>query len=451
MREARGGAVGAALLLGGCRGEPSSAPLSAAADPVPFAVTTAAPPADGDAARALDDPAVQFPDATALWRGAIVRTCGPNAGVCHNNKQFPDLQSVAGFFATVNQRCNLIRDDPATIDNLCEPPGDSLVMGAFRTRIGHVSSPRGPDTVVVTVRDKIPPDARGAVAVERATPGISKVVLPIPGRALAEVSRDRSAVVLRTDVLRENPVDGLAAFLLPSDPKPGSHDHVEVGDPNGDGMFGADLGGALVKPGDPMKSYLFLRALAPLALGPGQELTNEIATPAEEAQMPIANFQYWDQQHALEALWCWISGLKPDASNAAAPIDYARCELSKVPRAVAQEEKEASFAYVYSRILQPKCIGPCHLQGTDAVTDLHMYDDPQKTWALLVGTLPDAGGGAQTALPLIARGDPPRSYLFLKVTQAHPAKGERMPLKEPLPKDDVDAIERWIRQGANAY
>jgi hypothetical protein len=200
-----------------------------------------------------------------------------------------------------------------------------------------------------------------------------------------------------------------------------------------------------------MKSYLFLRVLEPLALGPAQLLTNERAAQAQEAQMPIANFQYWDQDHALAALWCWITGLKADGSNAAAPIDYAHCDTSKVPHAVPQEEREASFATIYSRILQPKCIGPCHVQGSDAVTDLRMFSDPQKTWALLVGTMPRAGSVRQSSLPLIARGDPAHSYLFSKVTQARPQKGERMPPEEHLRKEDIAVLERWIRQGANSY
>jgi hypothetical protein len=399
---------------------------------------------------ALDDPAAEFPDATTLWRAAIIRTCGPNAGVCHNNKQFPDLQTVAGFLATPNQPCNSIREDPSTIDNLCEPPGDALVIGTtFRTRIGHVSSHPDTGTLVVTLHDRVPPEAREPMTIERTTPGISPIVLPVPPGAIVSVSIDPPALVMRTEVLKYP--DDLAAFLAPSGSKPGSRDHVTLGDPNGDGVFGADLGGALVKPGDPMKSYLFLRVLGPLALGPAQRLSNERAPQAEEPQMPIANFQYWDQDHALAALWCWITGLKADGSNAAARIDYAHCDTSKVPHAVPQEEREASFAYVYARILQPKCIGPCHVQGTDAQTDLRMYSDPQKTWALLVGMMPPAGSVRQRNLPLVARGDPARSYLFSKMTQARPEKGERMPPREPLAKEDIAVIERWIRQGANPY
>jgi hypothetical protein len=44
----------------------------------------------------------------------------------------------------------------------------------------------------------------------------------------------------------------LARISVPSS---GAADQVELGDPSGEGVFGATLGGALIKPGKPLLSY----------------------------------------------------------------------------------------------------------------------------------------------------------------------------------------------------
>ena len=84
-------------------------------------------------------------------------------------------------------------------------------------------------------------------------------------------------------------------------------------DPNGDGVYGADLGARLIRPGHPEKSYLFLR------------LTDPTAGPL----MPRANCCFWTKA-ALRAFYCWVAGLTPNGANARDPIDYASCPAGPV-------------------------------------------------------------------------------------------------------------------------
>jgi len=87
--------------------------------------------------------------------------------------------------------------------------------------------------------------------------------------------------------------------------------------------------GVAVKPGKPLDSYYMLRLVAPFAAG--QKNSNLAATTTPEPPMPIANFTHWDGRPSIVATWCWIAGLKPDGSNADAPIDYGRCDLNGLP------------------------------------------------------------------------------------------------------------------------
>jgi hypothetical protein len=283
--------------------------------------------------------------------------------------------------------------------------------------------------------------------------GLPEVVLALPASSvMAPHAGDRTVVLAYAPLTdpKGAPAPGgtMARFLAPPAFVPGDDTQVELGDPNGDGVFGADLGGALIKPGDPMKSYLFLRALSPLAVGPGQTATNVKAPASTEAQMPIANFQYWDVDHDMTALWCWISGMKPDGSNADGPIDYAHCDLAHMPAVVHQDGEATTFSSVYAGILAPSCGGPCHHAGNPYGTTLYM-PDPRDTYDTLLGV---RGGGPSEhmlGLPYVTRSDPTKSYLYLKLLGSPGIEGEKMPLGGALPQASIDAIQTWIAQGAN--
>jgi hypothetical protein len=48
----------------------------------------------------------------------------------------------------------------------------------------------------------------------------------------------------------------------------------------------------------------------------------------------------------------------------------------------------------------------------------------------------------------VVPGDPVASYLFEKISSDHPAVGMRMPPGQPLPADIIQAVRRWIADGA---
>jgi hypothetical protein len=70
------------------------------------------------------------------------------------------------------------------------------------------------------------------------------------------------------------------------------------------------------------------------------------------------------------------------------------------------------------------------------------------SWGNLVGrTAPESCGGT-----LVVPGDPSASYLYQKLTSAHPCSGTQMPAGEfgpqPLPACVVALVRDWITAGA---
>jgi hypothetical protein len=432
-----------AILIAGCTSQPQAEILDGGA-PGPYG---------GGGMLPIDSAASKYPDLRTFWSRSVARTCGPNNGVCHDNRQFPDMQTVSGLLDAVNARCNQIRQDPATVDNLCEAAGDQLTIGPWKSRIGRVIA--GATSLTVTLKDKIPKGTSGALAVVRARDGLPPVTFAIP--AAANVSASGSQVMLDRTVLadpKQAPGPGgtamapasMADFLAPAAYTPGDENQVQLGDPNGDGLFGADLGGAVVKPGAPMKSYLFLRVLSPLAVGNNPN-TSMTAPASMEAQMPIANFQYWDVDNDLTALWCWISGMKPDGSNADGPIDYAHCDTSQMPTPMHQGGEASTFSSVYAGVLQPRC-ATCHYTGNKMGTTFYM-DELQSTYDLLLGIRGSGPSENQLGLPYVTKSDPTKSYLYLKITGDPAITGAKMPLGGELPQSAIDAVQTWIAQGAN--
>jgi hypothetical protein len=281
---------------------------------------------------------------------------------------------------------------------------------------------------------------------------LAEVAFPFPADAVISAQQGAKTVTLDAAKLADpataaGPVDTLANFLNPSQFNPGDDGQVELGDPNGDGVFGYDLHGALIKPGDPLKSYLFLRVLGPLAVGPGQVLTNVMADPSESRpQMPAANQRYWDIDNAVVALWCWIQSMKPDASNADGAIDYDRCDLTGYSPPKHAGNEASTYTSIYQATLGPTCAGPCHHTGNGQGTTLFM-EDAQTTYDTLLG-IRGSGPSETMMFPYVTRGDPQSSFLYLKLTD-NPGVGARMPRGGTLSDDAMKAIETWITQGAN--
>ncbi len=416
-------------------------------------------PPTGAIVPTVDESQRKYPNVTTLWETTIYRTCGPNNGVCHQNKQFPHMEVGTSLLDGVNAQCNQLRNVKSTVDNMCEPPGDWLSINGVRSRIGTTNRVMDGTTEIldVIVKDPFPAGTPNTnVMVVRERPGASKIELPIPDWLLVSVSGNKASFNWKDISYRWHApgpaqatsgtfLGSMGAFLSPLQYiNAGDDQQVELGDPNGDGVFGAELGGFEIKPGDPMMSYLYLRIAGPLTHGGGEILTSMLQDQSVQPQMPIANFQYWDLDNALVSMWCWISGLEADGSNGLDDIDYAGCDLSAMPPVRRQGGEASTFSSIYSGIIVPAC-GSCHSAGGQAST--FVYTDEGKTYSALLGidgSKPTQGGG----MPYIKENVPEESYLFLKI-KGMASGGDRMPLAESLPASSITAIETWIRQGAN--
>jgi hypothetical protein len=258
----------------------------------------------GDTSLVNQQAAADYPTFRSLHEAVIAPTCGPRGGVCHNSKQFPDLHTPDNMLAAVGQRCNQLTEDPMAILDLCEPAGDRLLLqtgpdAGFSAPVGYVVAAGGVATL--TLHDPVPHSAAGVTGV---------VIRDIDADHHMEVAL--GAVVTTRAGAASIAIPDLGAlsaglqYFLTSPYMPGFAGQIRGGDPNRNGTFGHDLGGALIKPGAAASSFLVLRILG-------------VVLP----RMPLANGTLTAEQ--VYAIECWIEQMDADGSNADGPIDYGRC------------------------------------------------------------------------------------------------------------------------------
>ena len=58
-----------------------------------------------------------YPDLFALYAGAagIYRSCAANQGVCHNDKEYPNLATVGAITQIIGAPCNVTKERPRAI------------------------------------------------------------------------------------------------------------------------------------------------------------------------------------------------------------------------------------------------------------------------------------------------------------------------------------------------
>ncbi len=121
-----------------------------------------------------------------------------------------------------------------------------------------------------------------------------------------------------------------------------------------------------------------------------------------------------------------------------------------------------SFTKVYTTVLGPSCSNDyCHYSGVGIrYSALDMSSQVYAYWSLV--DQPCAGPGCSLMGTRVVPGDPDHSILYLKVSQAMPPCGARMPANPttlmnkgtsefsgtPLPDDQQQLIADWIADGA---
>ncbi len=107
------------------------------------------------------------------------------------------------------------------------------------------------------------------------------------------------------------------------------------------------------------------------------------------------------------------------------------------------EDNTVTFSQIQTLILDTNCaVSGCHLGG-GAPFGLDLSD------GVAYGNLVGVASGELPALQRIHAGDPDSSYVVWKIEGDLRIQGLRMPLGRPaLSQNDIDAIRKWITDGA---
>lgn len=366
----------------------------------------------------------QIPDGLTLQSAVVRRSCGPLNGVCHNQKEYPDLHTPANFLDSIGAPCNVQSGNPEGVFDRCERVGDRLEIGedGRRLEIGYV--------------DFIAPDGDGELIVSPTMPGLH---LHFKEKASMEHQGAwRTSKFIRTLVRSDRRVEDLSYASYTSRVHlfdEGRHVVLEVanyqvgtilnliavgieqGDLNRNGIYGArPIDGRtygpipLIDPGSPETSYLIARMRGFMRRDTPE---GEIIEEVPGTRMPLANQPF--NVPELLALFCYIEGLEPDEPPPplSSPIDYRNCSYAQDTSrldglALEGEPGDCGFETRIRRFMATNC-GGCHDGSQYAAGGLtligHDFFD-----RLLLPSIDDPLGR-----PLIVPGDPESSYLYLKV------------------------------------
>jgi hypothetical protein len=395
-------------------GEGDSGSTGEPADP------TGTNPADAFVEQARQD----FPTYLDLHEKVVTRTCSPNGGVCHNEKEYPDLHTPQTMLSMLDSPCNLAETEPLNLFDGCEPVGDELTFTTgsnttYSSEIGWIEF--GTDAMgvvsnaVVYLRDPIPnamlvPGQFESISLRRATDDGMLTVGAIDN----EISYAPGMVALQVNDYAALPA--AVQTLLESE--------VRVGDPNRNGVFGyTEDPYRLLLPGDPWKSYLLQRLQG-----------NVPGSPMPLANQPLSSPE-------IIAMACWIEGATTDeAASPYASIDYDNCEYA-ADFGETPTGSGATFSGHVQPILDARCAtAGCHgdtapAAGLALTADV-AYDNLMKASM----QNPDA--------PRVTPGNPTNSYLITKLT-GNGLMGMQMPLaSQPLSPEELEVVRTWISYGA---
>jgi hypothetical protein len=375
-----------------------------------------------------------------LHASQVAPTCALNNGVCHDGKEYPDLHTVSALVDLVGRPCNLAAATHAAVHDACEQPGDHLVipsLGLDAEIAGVAQSPADAPTdqllaaTVALADPSAAPDPSSFAEADdaritRATDGATLLfdlgaagVHALPGGAPGQLTLDLS------EALPE------ARAFLDDRAYPWSASMVRVGDPNGNGVLGAQLGVKLIVPGDPMRSFVVLRLI-----------------DESEGELMPRQCRAWDEQ-ATRALGCWIEGLRPDGAggvaNALDPIDLAGCSFDPAGRGRCTDAPSAGLAAAEQIFTRSCGGGACHVGDNAPALGLDLTAGRAR--ASLVGVASVENPSELRVSP----GAPDASWLLCKLDPSCTSRtGALMPAGgTPLAASDLQVIQSWISDGAN--
>ncbi|MFL5343925.1 MAG: hypothetical protein ACJ8AT_03995 [Hyalangium sp.] len=389
-----------------------------------------------------------MPTGLELQRKVILRTCGPTNGVCHNQKEYPDMHTTGTFASVINAPCNLQPGTYSSVFDRCERLGDrfkiedsafkeneigwyEVIVGAYVEYKDDETPPSDAAGVHLHLRDPVPPELLkyhwGAGTFLR---NFINAQGNVESLSFAKFNT-------RWWVLD----DGRHLYGEVHDYQAGDVEALQSagiiqGDQNRNGTFGARQGKSvpLINPGNPEESYLVARLRGHMQ-----------ADPIPGTRMPLANQP--PSVTDMLALMCFIQGLDPNATqwNLSSPIDYANCPYTANPEALSLVGAGVHWSDRVWPILQSSC-GGCH-GGSTPQAGLDMLSPG--AWTRLQNFASE-----NPNLKLIDPGRPEKSYLWLKLAGDGSISGSRMPLdplnsgSRTLPQDQLDSIQTWILAGA---
>lgn len=385
---------------------------------------TEAEPVPEDGKEFVEEAKKEFPTYLDLHEKVITRTCTPFQNVCHNNKEYPDLRTPQAMLGLLGSPCNLDVEDPLNTYNGCEPEADVLRFTTggnvgWQTKVAYVTFNADPMGVVTSavlqLADPIP-----AAMLDAMLPESIEILRTTDGGMLT-VGQVTSAVtyaagVSALQVTGYDLLDGSVHTLI--------EDDLRAGDPNHDGVLGAEEESLHeLEAGDPWGSYLLQRLQG-----------NVPGSPMPLANQPLSASE-------VVAIACWIEGTDaPGGDSPYATIDYDGCQYA-AEFGEPDPDSGATFSGHVQPILSTRCATPgCHGSMAPAAA-LDLTEDVARDNLFGMSTQnPD--------LPLVTPGNPTNSYLMTKLTGDGFA-GQRMPLgAAPLAQNELDIVRLWISYGA---
>ncbi len=412
--------------------------------PAPGTPTQVAPYAGSD----VDVLAAQltYPTGLDLHRKLVLRTCGGTNGVCHNQKEYPDLHTPGTFLASVNAPCNVQSGNPTGVFDRCERLGDRFTFSeqdGRRIEIGWFELVQG-ETPKLDPKGTRPDESTPGLHLHLRTPvSVTQERLYTTGTFIRTFVDDAQNVQelpfasyktnwwvlgdkrhLFAEVGNENQRDAVEGLVASG---------IVQGDQNRNGTFGARDGKTvpLINPGKPEESYLVARLR-------GRMLEDSVPG----TRMPLAN-QPPSVQDML-ALMCFIEGLNPNATrwDLESSIDYTKCSYSANPTALSLAGAGATWSGRVLPILQSNC-GGCH-GGDSPQGGLNLLGSAHDVYLRL-----QQRSAQEPLLQLVQPGNPNQSYLWRKLAGDGSIIGSRMPINPlngnaALPDDQLNDIQEWI-------